>query len=213
MITLAITGGMGCGKSAACQAMSRAGADSVLSADAMVREMLERDDAIKREIAGLLGEEVFSSGKPDRSKIAAKVFADGELLKKYEGIIYRNLIGKIISPEFSPVSEGAFCSGERLVCVEVPLLFEKRLEKFFDISLAVFCSEELRFKRLAGRGMSLPDIKARDAFQLPPAKKVELADVVLFNEGGVDFLERQAAAVVHLLKSNGRRYKRTPARR
>lgn len=80
--------------------------------------------------------------------------------------------------------------------IEVPLLYEKNLEKNFDLCLDVFCSKSLRRARLAARGMNPAEIFARDAFQLSPEKKASLADVVLFNESSKSFLEVQAALVL-----------------
>ena len=83
----------------------------------------------------------------------------------------------------------------------MPLLFEKGLEKNFDICITVFCSETARRERLLKRGMSEHDIDARDAYQLPLSQKVRLATVALFNEGDFDFLYKQAALTLNNLKN------------
>lgn len=86
--------------------------------------------------------------------------------------------------------------------VEVPLLFEKKLEKKFDFCITVFCSEPLRKFRLSNRGMSDEQIARRDAFQMPPEQKSKLADIVLFNESDTAFLKRQAELVLSRLNKN-----------
>ena len=64
----------------------------------------------------------------------------------------------------------------------------------------VYCSDFLRFRRLRiDRGMSDAEIFARDALQMPQKTKAELADVVLFNEGGLDFLNRQISLFISRL--------------
>ncbi len=186
---IALTGAMGCGKSAALNAFKLAGVKT-LDADKLAHFVLENDLDVISKVKELLGQDVYQNGIPNRKKIAEVVFSSQKKLESLERIIHP-AIEKIWSVE-SEKENG-------IVVVEIPLLYEKKLEKNFDICVSVLCSETLRVKRLAERGLSPQEISKRDAFQLPPAEKAKLADIVLFNEGDLDFLNRQADSVISRL--------------
>ncbi len=186
---IALTGAMGCGKSAALDAFRLAGA-KVLDADKLAHTALETNPTVIEKIKQLFGDNIYeANGKPNRVNIAKQVFSDSQKLEKLE---------KIIHPTIKKIWEDKNLSEDNIV-VEVPLLFEKKLEKDFDICVSVLCSEALRLKRLLQRGMNPEEISKRDAFQLSAQEKAKLADIVLFNEGNLDFLNRQAAFILSRL--------------
>lgn len=188
ILTIGLTGAMGAGKSAALRAFEELGAETA-DADKLAHEVLENDEAAKAEIRKLLGDEVFdAAGRPIRAEIAKKVFAERELLKSLEGILHPAVRKLWKAPLKRP---NAFAK-----VVEIPLLFEKNLEKDFDFCVSVFCSEALRKKRLTARGLSPQEIEMRDALQLSALKKADMANVVLFNESDEAFLKKQAAIIL-----------------
>lgn len=194
--TIALTGGMGCGKSTAAEAFEELGA-KVIDTDKLSHYVLEHDSRTVAEVKRIVGENAYGDGgKPDRAQIAKTVFSDAEKLESLEKAIHP-AIEKIWRAE---VEEYRISGEKKFVVVEVPLLFEKRLEKKFDICVTVFCSEELRKKRLAQRGLSPTQISERDSYQMSPAEKAKLADIVLFNESDKAFLKRQVELVLSRLK-------------
>jgi dephospho-CoA kinase len=74
---------------------------------------------------------------------------------------------------------------------EVPLLFEQSLENWFDFTVCVACSPELQLVRLEQRGLSRELAGQRISQQLPLARKIELADRVMWNDGSAAFLQVQ----------------------
>ena len=78
--------------------------------------------------------------------------------------------------------------------IEVPLLFEAAMEKAFDETVAVIADDEIRERRLAERGQ--PGLEGREERQLPQAEKAARADRVIHNNGTVEELEREVAAVL-----------------
>ena len=188
MPCIALTGGMGNGKSAAVSAFAELGVKT-LDADMLAHLALDNDATVQAQVSDLLGADVFKDGKAQRKEIAKKVFANKNLLQALENILH-------------PVVENMWKSqvkdGELLI-VEVPLLFEKNLEKKFDLCISVYCSNELRMERLKRRGMSESEIHLRDTFQIRPEKKASLADIVLFNESTTDFLKAQVRKIVSRL--------------
>jgi dephospho-CoA kinase len=77
--------------------------------------------------------------------------------------------------------------------VEIPLLFEKNLEKFFDISVCVTTDEETQLTRLAQRGFERKEALLRMARQLPAKEKELRADFVILNNGNTDFTRKQVS--------------------
>ena len=187
---IALTGAMGCGKSATRNAFELAGA-KVLDADKLAHNVLETDKDVIEKVKALLGNDAyFSDGKPDRAKIASQVFSDSKKLHTLEEIIH---------PAIKKIWDCQDSTND-VVVVEVPLLFEKKLENDFDICVSVYCSQALRIKRLIQRGMTPSEISKRDAFQFSATEKAKLADIVLFNEGNLEFLNKQVAFVLSRLK-------------
>jgi dephospho-CoA kinase len=75
--------------------------------------------------------------------------------------------------------------------IEVPLLFEQALENWFDFTVCVACSPEQQLVRLEQRGLSRSLAGQRISKQLPLARKIELSDFVLWNEGASRFLQSE----------------------
>ena len=90
--------------------------------------------------------------------------------------------------------------------VEVPLLFEKGLENWFDFTVCVATDSETQLRRLEQRGIPREQARKRLTQQLPLARKCELADHVLLNDGTPEFLREQVDALAdRLLKSQSDR--------
>ena len=205
-LKVAITGAMGCGKSAAAQTFRNLGVQ-VLDADKLCHEALESDACVRKAVCDILGKDCFDveTGIVRRDIIAKRVFGDSELLGELEKILHP-AAEKMWEKKARETEESGFGLGGFLpiIAVEVPLLYEKNLEKKFDVCICVYCSDKLRVKRLENRGMALEQIVSRDAFQLPSETKALKADIVLFNETDFAFFQKHAALVLSRLKKYGR---------
>jgi dephospho-CoA kinase len=189
-MVIGLTGGIGCGKSAAAACFARRGFQ-VIDADALAREVLTSAACVDQLVrrwgqACLTGE-----GSPDRAWIAAKVFADP---------VERAFLESITHPEVARRRASAVADRSRHHVVEIPLLFEKNLAAEFDAVVCVSSSEPVRFLRLERRGLSPAAAQARMDSQDPLAEKVKKSDYVLFNDGDLDFLDAQVAALVDRLR-------------
>jgi dephospho-CoA kinase len=80
--------------------------------------------------------------------------------------------------------------------IEVPLLFEKQLENWFDFIVCVACAPGQQLARLELKGLSGPLAAQRISKQLPLAQKIELSDFVLWNDGSTAFLQQQVEALM-----------------
>jgi dephospho-CoA kinase len=188
---LGLTGGMGCGKTAAAEVFAELGW-GVVDSDATVRELLREDEATRREVAEAFGSEVIAADDGvDRHKLAAIVFRDAAALARLEGILH---------PRVAARRRDAIAADPgRNWVAEIPLLFEKGLEKEVDFTVCIACDPRVQAQRLASRGLSPQEADRRIARQLPLAQKMERADFVITNNGSPAFLRDQVIQLVEQL--------------
>lgn len=86
--------------------------------------------------------------------------------------------------------------------VEIPLLFEKRLETHFDLTVCVSSSYEIILRRMEGRGYSKSETEQRMCRQMPLADKMSRADHVIFNAGSIEFLKQQTTCLIQQLRQS-----------
>lgn len=178
-----ITGGMGCGKSTVARLLEQRGFRR-LDSDELVREKVLRDAEVMAALRARFGSAVFAAdGAVDRAAVARVVFADELHLRWLEELTH---------PVVFALWRAAFAAepNERWI-VEVPLLFEKRLENWFDFTVCVACSPAQQLARLEQRGLPRALAGQRISKQLPLAQKIELSDIVLWNEGSTEFLQAE----------------------
>jgi dephospho-CoA kinase len=186
---LGLTGGMGSGKSTAARFFSEHGLQRIDS-DAVVREQILTLPDVIAAVEKRFGPEVMGAdGRIDRGRLAARVFVDDT---------ERQWLEEQIHPRLYAIWRSRMAADRAASWViEVPLLFEKRLENWFDFTLCVATSSAVQLARLEERGVPRVLAEQRISKQLPLAQKLELADYVLLNDGDVEFLHAQ---IVHLLR-------------
>lgn len=184
-LIVGLTGGMGCGKSTAAALFAELGFRR-LDADRTVHEVLLPSAEVTQAIREKFGDGVLSAtGAVDRAKLGARVFADPAALAWLEELLHPRL-----RAHWDAIY--ATAQSERFI-VEVPLLFEKQLQNRFDFTVCVTTSSDLQLRRLEQRGVSPEIARQRLAKQLPLARKCELADFVLLNDGTLEFLREQVS--------------------
>lgn len=193
MMKIGLTGGIGCGKSTAGDFFEEAGfrrSDS----DRVVRDLLEKNDEVRQAIREHFGDGVFASnGELDRGALARIVFTQTNELEWLEHLLH---------PRVTSIWQARVAAEpERCWCVEIPLLFEKNLEKPFDFTVCVSSSEPVQLARLAAKGLTRDQALARIARQLPLDAKVDRADFVILNDGSYDFLRQQVFELIDDLKT------------
>ncbi len=190
-LIVGLTGGMGCGKSTVAALFAERGFRR-LDADQVVREELLPSSDVANAIRQRLGPAMLSSdGRVRRDKIAEKVFADPAALAWLEDLLHPRLLARW-KQVFAAEQGVAFI-------VEVPLLFEKGLENWFDSIVCVTTDSATQLRRLEQRGVPPEQARQRLVKQLPLARKCELADHVLLNDGSPAFLKEQVIALADRL--------------
>lgn len=190
-LIVGLTGGMGCGKSTAAAMFADRGFRR-LDADQTVRDELLPSPAVAAAIRDRLGPAMLAAdGSVRRDRVAEVVFQDPAALAWLEGLLHPRLLARW--RELFAQSRGtAFIA-------EVPLLFEKGLENWFDFTVCVTTDSALQLRRLEQRGIPEELARQRLARQLPLARKCELADHVLLNDGTPEFLREQVNALADRL--------------
>ena len=189
---VAITGGIGCGKSTVLKFLEAKGI-ACLSADNVVRRLLSEDNLIVETVIERFGTELRDKdGSLNRKALAKIVFQSKSHLDWLESLLH---------PLVQEACEAFFkIHNCQLACIEMPLLFEKRLEKDYDLVVSIISSDTIADIRLREKGYSDLDISFRRQQQLSNSIKAELSNFVLSNDGSLDFLEQQLTTLLHYLK-------------
>jgi dephospho-CoA kinase len=151
---------------------------------------------VKSRLLERWGGEVVAEGAVDRGRVGAIVFDSTEELAWLESLLHPLVGERVVEwrEELSPDVEVAV--------VEVPLLFETAMQDAFDATVAVIAADEARARRAGLRGTDL--LEGRSDRQLPQAEKADRATHVIVNDGSLDELERQVAALMERLTQSSR---------
>lgn len=183
MKVIALTGGIGAGKSTVAQFFSELGAH-VVDADHLARIAIERGSEGFDEVVLRFGEKILANGDINRQNLARIIFSDPVAKRDLEAIIH---------PRVQKLFAQAIIDNEPAenLIYEIPLLVETDAARRFDFIVTVEAHEDLRVERLLVRGMFISDIKARLACQAPSRARIDIADAVIVNDGDEDHLLRQ----------------------
>jgi dephospho-CoA kinase len=193
MIVIGITGIIGSGKTTASRILKKKGF-AVIDLDALAKKAITLKE-VQEDIVSLLGEEYIENGMPVVEKLKNTVFMDKEKLRILEGILHPR-IKEEMWREVNKKRE----DGSDFVIIDGPLLYETDLFKSLD-KIVVVSTEEKKIKeRLRIRGLSIDDIDRRMSNQIPLKEKEERADLVIFNNGTKEDLERETEGLMRRIK-------------
>jgi dephospho-CoA kinase len=201
MFVLGLTGSIGMGKSATTEIFRRLGI-AVHDSDATVH-------ALYRGVAAPLVEAAFPGtvrdGSVDRNLLAAQVLADAGAIKRLEAIVH-----PLVRASRIAFIDEAKLRGDRIVVVDIPLLYETGAEAEVDAVLLVSAPETVQKQRIAAReGMTAQKLAAILTKQMPDAEKRLRADFILDTSTGHAEAERQVRDLIHkLLGSDSQRAQR-----
>lgn len=187
MIKVALTGGIGSGKSAAGDFFEDLGA-VVVDADQLARDVIERGTDGFDELVATFGDEILTNGILDRSKLGQIVFADPDARKTLEGIIHPR-----VAEAFDEIIEDS--PDDAVIIYQIPILVETKGQDRFDYVITVEASLENRISRLKNRGLKGYEIEARMKVQATDEERAAVADLVFNNDGDMDQLLRQVENV------------------
>ena len=183
MLVVALTGGIGSGKSTVAQNFAELGA-LVVDADQLARMAIERGTEGFAEVLLKFGDEIIVNGDIDRKKLAEIIFSDEDARKDLEAIIHPR-----VQAMFAEAV--ADLDHDDILIYEIPLLVETGAAEKFDFVITVESDIELRKARLLKKGLYISQIEKRIASQASEASREAVADAVIRNDGDEDDLLRK----------------------
>jgi dephospho-CoA kinase len=183
MLVVALTGGIGAGKSLVAQYFSELGA-RVVDADQLSRIAIERGSKGFDEVITRFGESILRNGDIDRQALGEIIFKDKSAKADLEAIIHprvRELFFEVVSD----------LAADEILIYEIPLLVETGAASNFDQIITVEADLEIRKSRLLKRGMFISEIESRLAAQASPSEREAVATHKIENSGDEDQLLRK----------------------
>ena len=191
-LAVAITGGIGAGKSEALAAFARHGAATV-SSDEIVHRLLREDEDVRRNLLEHFGERILDDvGQVDRGAIARLVFGDREQLDWLEQLLHPRVVREYLQWR---EDLGRLPNPPEVCVTEVPLLYEVGGDERFDKVVVITAPAEIRAERSEAAG------ELRETRLIPDEEKAKRADFVYVNDGTLQELDEFVAGVMQALTS------------
>ena len=200
MKVIGLCGGSGAGKGYVCQRF-KTYKFGVIDTDRVYHGLLTEDSACARELVGEFGSDIILSGKVDRPRLAATVFADksGEMLKRLNEITHKHILARVRSMLSDYEEQGFFA-----VIVDAPLLFESGFDKECDFTVGVIADREIRMQRIIERDkITREDAETRINKQKSDEFILENCDFIIVNNGDDLALDKSIAEVAVKILENG----------
>jgi dephospho-CoA kinase len=192
MTSIAITGGIGSGKSYVSVLLQAAGIP-VYNTDNEAKRLMLSDEGIRQDLIALLGEGVYTDGTLNKPMLASYLFAGPENAARINAIVHPR-----VKADFRRWMEEQ--EGQEIVGLECAILFEAGFADTVDAVVTVYAPEALRVERAMKRdGATEAQIRARIAAQMDDEEKCRLSDYIIYNDGSIS-LENQLSALVAQLK-------------
>ena len=192
MICVAITGGIGSGKSYVSAMLEERGIP-VYNADNDSKRLTATDPGIRSRLIALLGEEIYSDGMLNKPMLASYLFASPENAARINSIIH-----PCVKEDFKRWL--AEHEEAEITALESAILYEAGFEDTVDAVLVVYAPRELRLQRAMQRDKaSRQQIEARMNAQMSEEEKLFKADRVVYNDGTLP-LDGQLTSVINQLK-------------
>lgn len=191
---IGITGGIASGKSTFSNILKNKGF-TVINADCLIHQIYKKKETlnfIKSKVPEAIKNTTDHNDEVNFVVLREKFFNDSHLKKTIEDFLYRHL-PKVFKENIPESTEVLF--------YDVPLLFEKGLEKKVDVSVVVTTTQENQLERLKERDQDSSEQTNRKILQqqMPLESKENLADYVITNNGGLDEFEIQANKLIESL--------------
>ncbi|CAM3753847.1 dephospho-CoA kinase [Mesobacillus zeae] len=195
-LIIGLTGGIASGKSTVSWMLSERGLP-IIDADVEARLAVQKGEKAYREIINEFGSSILdSAGEIDRAKLGGIIFNDEDKRRLLNGIVHPEVRKRMMEKRDESVLRG-----EQAVILDIPLLFESKLEYMVDKIILVFVNEETQLRRLMARNsLTETEAMARIQSQMPLKDKINLADRIIDNNGTTEETGRQ---LQHILSQWG----------
>jgi len=191
MRVIGLTGSLGTGKTTVAEMFADLGA-KVLNADRIAHQQIMPKGPCFKRVVRALGKDILTAGRIDRRKVAVHVFANGRELRKLERIIHP-VVRKVLRTKIQKYKKG---KEKIIVVMDVPLLFESKLNVDSDLSIVVKTSRVTQIDRATKQlNITKADAKRRIKAQMPLQKKIRLADMIIDNNGTLTKTKKQVKQI------------------
>lgn len=192
MISVAITGGIGSGKSYVSNLLKQRGIP-VYNTDAEAKRLMLSDEAIRRGLIALLGTEVYADGVLNKPLLASYLFADAGNAARINAIVHP----RVKEDFYRWLGEHRDCE---IAGLESAILFEAGFEDTVDVIVMVYAPEALRIERAMKRDHATEEqIRARMSAQMDDEEKCRRSHFVVTNDGVLP-LDRQLSLLIEQIK-------------
>jgi len=189
-IVVGVAGGIASGKSTLVSEWERLGARSI-DLDRVGWSVLSQAE-VRESLLYAFGPDILdAAGEVDRSRLAAKAFADAESAETLNAILHP----PILAAAERWIEEERRAAASPVLVVEASLIMEAGRLDLFDYVVLVASGRETRLARLAAKGIDRADATARMRFQWDDETKRPLADFVVENDGAPEALTRAARSL------------------
>ena len=188
MMRIGLTGGIGMGKSTVAAMFAARGVPGFNADDEVHRLQAPGGAAIPAIAAAFPG--TVQDGVLDRPQLRAIVLAEPARMRELEAIMHP--LVRAAQARFIAEAEA---KGSAAALLDIPLLFETNRQADFDKLVVVSCPRETQLARVQRRGLSLAEIEAIIARQMPDSQKRELADYVVETSNSLEETEAQVQAI------------------
>ncbi|KRO44974.1 MAG: dephospho-CoA kinase [Actinobacteria bacterium BACL4 MAG-120820-bin23] len=187
MLIVALTGGIGSGKTTVGDIFSELGA-VVIDSDQLARAVLERGTKGFDLVLAKFGDAILRNGELDRSLLATLVFNDSQKRSELESITH-----PLIRQSFAEIISNL--PRESIVINQIPLLFESKGAYKFDHIITISAPEKLRIERLKNRGLGFSDIKKRIEAQATDLERESISNSIIRNDKDESHLRDQVESI------------------
>ena len=196
MLIVALTGGIGSGKTMVGEIFAELGA-LVVDSDQLAREVVERGSKGFDLIVTEFGDEILKNGDLDRAALASLIFKDPKKRTRLEEITH-----PLIRQSFAKIVSSA--GSDSIIINQIPLLVESKHDYKFDHVITISAPEKIRTERLIKRGLTLTQIEQRLKAQTTDTQREVISDTVIVNDKSEQELLAQVEKVWESLNNKSK---------
>lgn len=191
-LVVGLTGGIASGKSTVSKMFKDMGI-TVIDADIEARLAVEKGEPAYENIVAFFGRDILlEDGSINRAKLGEIIFNDLEKRLKLNSIVHPEVRKRMLAKR-----DQAIEAGERLIIMDIPLLFESKLTYMVDKILLVYVDAETQLERLMARNhFTKEEAISRINSQMPLIDKIQLSDAVIDNNGTIEETRNQLIRIL-----------------
>ncbi|MFO3787251.1 dephospho-CoA kinase [Bacillus mojavensis] len=191
-LVIGLTGGIASGKSTVANMLIDKGI-TVIDADIIAKQAVEKGMPAYRQIIDEFGEDILlENGDIDRRKLGAMVFTNEQ-----KRLALNSIVHPAVREEMLKRRDESIANQETFVVLDIPLLFESKLESLIDKIIVVSVTKELQLERLIKRNqLTEEEALSRIRSQMPLEEKVSRADNVIDNSGTLEETKQQLEEIL-----------------